>query len=80
MRYVEKRLADSTPPDVIGTPDILLMDSTDVVQFDSVKGKIHLITHANPENASAYQNAQARLDEMVGKMQRNIPAAVLTPE
>lgn len=80
MRYVEKRLADSTPPDVIGTPDILLMVSNDVVVFDSVKGKIHLITHANPENASAYQNAQARLDEMVGKMQRNIPAGVLTPE
>ena len=80
MRYVEKRLADSSPPDAIGTPDILLMVSNDVVVFDSVKGKIHLITHANPEHESAYQNAQKRLGEMVLKMQRNIPAAVLTPE
>ena len=80
MRYVEKRLADSTPPDVIGTPDILLMVSNDVIVFDSVRGKIHLITHANPENDGAYDDAQNRLQEMVEKMQQNIPAAVLVPE
>jgi len=80
MRYVEKRLAASSPPDVIGTPDILLMVSNDVVVFDSVKGKIHLITHANPEHESAYQEAEDRLQEMVGKMQQNIPAAMLVPE
>lgn len=80
MRYVEKRLAESSPPDVIGTPDILLMVSNDVMVFDNVKGKIHLITHANPNNKSAYSDAQKRLQLMVERMQAHIPASVLVPE
>jgi len=79
MRYVEKRLAASSPPDVIGTPDILLMVSNDVMVFDNVKGKIHLITHANPRNKAAYEDAQNRLQSMVDKMQAHIPSSVLTP-
>ena len=31
VRYVEKRIKESTPPDPIGTPDILLMVSEDIV-------------------------------------------------
>jgi anthranilate synthase component 1 len=80
MRYVEKRLAASSPPDVIGTPDILLMVSNDVMVFDNVKGKIHLITHADPVNESAFDDAQKRLQLMVERMQEHIPASVLVPE
>ncbi len=65
VRYVEKRVASSTPKDTIGSPDILLMVSNDVIVFDSVKGKIHLISHANPEVEGAYDAAQARLDEIL---------------
>ena len=80
MRYVEKRLASSCPPDVIGTPDILLMVSNDVMVFDNVKGKIHLITHADPANESAFDDAQTRLQLMVERMQEHIPTSVLVPE
>ena len=38
VRYVEKRLAHSAPPDSLGTPDILLMVSNDVIVFDNLKG------------------------------------------
>ena len=48
VRYIEKRLKDSCPPDRIGTPDILLMVSDQVVVFDNLRGKLHLIVHADP--------------------------------
>ncbi len=79
VRYVEKRVASSTPKDTIGSPDILLMVSNDVIVFDSVKGKIHLISHANPEVEGAYDAAQARLDEMVLAMNTNIPSEIRKP-
>jgi anthranilate synthase component I len=79
VRYVEKRVASSAPDDTIGSPDILLMVSNDVIVFDSVKGKIHLISHANPQFEDAYDAAQARLDEMVLAMNTDIPAETRKP-
>jgi anthranilate synthase component 1 len=64
VRYVEKKLRYSMPKDTIGAPDILLMVSNDVLVFDNVKGLIHLITHANPEESQALDNAFSRLDAM----------------
>lgn len=79
VRYVEKRVHDTAPPDVIGTPDILLMVSNEVMVFDNVKGRIHLIVHADPAESDAFDRAQARLDEMVARMQGGLPAAVRNP-
>ena len=42
VRFVERRLRATTPPDPLGTPDILLMVSEDVVIFDNVKGRMQL--------------------------------------
>jgi anthranilate synthase component I len=79
MRYVEKRLRDSAPPDTIGTPDILLMVSNDVMVFDSLRGRICVITHANPAQSGALDRAQLRLDEMVRAMQGDVPGTVREP-
>ena len=46
IRYIEKKLANSENSDTIGTPDILLMLSEEVVVFDNLSGKLHLIVHA----------------------------------
>ena len=75
VRYVESRLKDSAPPDTIGTPDILLMVSNDVMVFDNVKGSIHLITHANPQDENAYPAALLRLQQMKLKLQADVPRA-----
>lgn len=64
VRYVEKKLAASCPPDKLGNPDILLMVSDEVVVFDNLAGVITLIVHANPEDNEAYAAAQARLDQL----------------
>ena len=71
VRYIEKKLADSTPEDKLGTPDILFMVSDEVVVFDNLRGRIHLIVHGDPANEAAdvYQKAQARLDALAEKIE-----------
>ena len=46
IRYIEKKLAiGRDKPDPIGTPDILLMVSEELVVFDNLRGELHLIVH-----------------------------------
>ncbi|GAB3281972.1 anthranilate synthase component I [Parahaliea aestuarii] len=68
VRYVEPRLAASTPQDRLGTPDILLMVSEEVLVFDNLAGTIRLIVNADPAEAGALARAQARLAELVAKL------------
>jgi len=64
IRYIEPRLKESCPKDEIGTPDILLMVSEEVVVFDNLSGKLHLIVMADPSQDNALAKAEARLDEL----------------
>jgi anthranilate synthase component 1 len=66
--YIEPRLKSTGKDDPIGSPDILLMVSEEMLVFDNLSGKMLLLTHANPEQAGAYEKAQARLDELVVKL------------
>jgi len=73
VRYVEKRLKNSCPSDVIGTPDILLMVSDEVVVFDNLAGKLILIAHADPSLANALSQAEKRLDQLVDMLRVATP-------
>ena len=64
VRYIEPRLAASCPPDALGTPDILLMQSEEVVVFDNLSGRLHLIVMADPSVADALVKAETRLEEL----------------
>ncbi len=66
--YIEPRLKSTGKDDPIGSPDILLMVSEEMLVFDNLSGKMLLLTHANPEQASSYDLAQSRLDELVVKL------------
>ncbi len=66
--YIEPRLKSAAKDDPIGSPDILLMVSEEILVFDNLSGKMMLLTHANPELANAYENAQARLEELILKL------------
>ena len=44
IRYIEKRLQNSSPPDPLGTPEALFMISDEVAVFDNLKNKLHLYT------------------------------------
>ncbi|MEQ9452371.1 MAG: anthranilate synthase component I [Pseudomonadales bacterium] len=73
VRYVEKRLRDSTPPDSLNTPDILLMVSEDVVVFDNVKGRMHLISLVDPTLPNIEQQTREKLDGWVRQLARSTP-------
>ena len=64
VRYVEPRLRKSTPPDELGTPDILLMVSDEVLVFDNLAGTIRLVVNVDPTQESAFELAQTRLREL----------------
>jgi anthranilate synthase component 1 len=74
VRYVEPRLRNSTPPDQMGTPDILLMVSDEVLVFDNLAGTIRLIVNADPGVENAYELAQQRLAELVALLPQPMPA------
>ena len=65
VRYIESRLTTAKKPDIIGTPDILLMLTEQLAVIDNLSGKLTLIVHANPEEPNAYPKARARLDELL---------------
>lgn len=79
VRYIEKRLKQSCPPDKIGTPDILLMVSDDLVVFDNLRGRLHLITHVDPAAEGAFDHAQHTLDELEARLHRQVADAPVTP-
>jgi len=73
VRYVEPRLRASTPPDELGTPDILLMVSDEVLVFDNLSGTIRLIVNADPSVDGAYELAQLRLQELEAMLPQPMP-------
>ena len=75
--YIEPRLATGDKPDELGTPDILLMLSEEVAVFDNLKGRLYLIVHADPRQAGAWEQAQARLDALTAKLRQ--PGSYPTP-
>lgn len=73
VRYVEPRLRDSSPPDELGTPDILLMVSNDVIVFDNLRGRMTLISHADPAEPDALEQTRQRLDRISSGLADPIP-------
>ena len=66
IRYIEPRLSATVKPDLIGTPDILLMLTEQLAVVDNLSGKLTLIVYANPEHDDAYALARVRLRELLG--------------
>jgi anthranilate synthase component 1 len=76
IRYIEKRLAKTQKPDVLGVPDILLLLSEEVAVVDNLSGKIHLVVYVDPAEPHAYEKGMARLGELRRLLNRpaGIPA------
>tara|TARA_R110000850_G_scaffold84973_6_gene182503 strand:+ start:6936 stop:8408 length:1473 start_codon:yes stop_codon:yes gene_type:complete len=73
VRYIEPRLKKSVPQDALGTPDILLMVSDEVVIFDNLLGKLILVVHEDASEPNAWNLAQTRLDELEVKLAKPLP-------
>ena len=72
--YIEARLANSDKPDSLGTPDILLMLSEEVVVFDNLSGKLKIIVYVNSTEDDAYKKGQARLKQLEHELHFSSPA------
>jgi anthranilate synthase component 1 len=64
VRYIEPKLADSTPPDDLGLPDIQLLITEELAVIDNLSGKLYLIVYADPSRPEAYVLAKRRLREL----------------
>ena len=73
VRYVENRLKESTPPDDLDTPDILLMVATDVIVFDNISSKMKLISLADPNEPDALLRTRERLNSRAAALQTANP-------
>jgi anthranilate synthase component I len=74
VRYVEPRLRATMPADELGTPDILLMVSEEVVVFDNLAGTLQLVVNVDPKADNAYDKAQQRLDQLVAQLREPAPS------
>lgn len=80
VRYVEPKIKDSAPPDELGSADIVLMVSDDVIVFDNVKGRMHLVTHVSDLSPDQMSQAALRLDAMQGCLKGALPDEFVTPK
>ena len=76
VRYVESKLKDGAPPDPIGTPDLLLMVSEDIVIFDNLQASMQLVSLVDPNEAGARQRALAKLETLAGKLREAVPPVI----
>ena len=61
VRHVEPRAIKGDKPDLLGTPDMLLLVSDEVAVVDNVLGKLYLVVYADPREPDALATARARL-------------------
>ena len=71
IRYIESRLDKANKPDPLGTPDILLMVSDEVVVFDNLGGKLFIIVHVDSNNAAATAQGERRLQDIEDRLRNN---------
>src|SRR3954467_823025 len=77
VRYIEKKLEKSCPPDTLGCPDILLLQCEELAVIDNLSGKLYLIVYADPAQAEAYSNGKKRLRELKEQLKYSVSAPVV---
>jgi len=74
VRYIEKKLENSCPPDELGCPDILLLQCEEVAIIDNLSGKLYLIVWADPAQPEAYARGKKRLRELKDQLKYSVSA------
>jgi anthranilate synthase component I len=77
VRYVEKKLENSCPPDALGCPDILLLQCEELAVIDNLSGKLSLIVYADPALPDAYLKAHKRLRELKNALKNPVNAPAI---
>ncbi len=79
VRYIEKKLEASCPPDALGCPDILLLQCEELAVIDNLSGKLHLMVYVNPEVPGAYALGTARLAALKARLQQAVAIPAVLP-
>ena len=79
VRYIEKKLEHTCPPDELGCPDILLLQCEELAVIDNLSGKLYLIVYVDPGLADALVRGRARLEELKAKLARAVTAPPVSP-
>lgn len=76
VRYIEKRLENTAPPDELGLPEIQLLVTEELAVIDNLSGKLYLIVYADPARPEAYSKAQQRLKDLRAMLHRTVDVPV----
>ncbi|WP_058615947.1 anthranilate synthase component I [Tepidimonas taiwanensis] len=79
VRHIERKLVGSCPPDPLGLPDILLLQTEELAVIDNLSGKLYLIVYADPAEPEAYASARRRLRELTERLRYSVSAPVEPP-
>lgn len=74
VRYIEPRLGPCRKPDPLGAPDIMLLLSDEVVVFDNLSGKLHIVVHVDPSLDQAHSQGEKRLREIAELLRTPTPS------
>ena len=77
VRYIEKKLETTCPPDTLGCPDILLLQCEELAVIDNLSGKLYLIVYADPAQPEAYTRAKKRLRDLKEQLKYSVSAPVV---
>jgi anthranilate synthase component 1 len=79
VRYIEAKLAQTTKPDVLDTPDILLLFSEQIAVVDNLTGKLFIVVYADPNEAEAYTRAREQLKMLLAKLRKPVEIPAESP-
>jgi anthranilate synthase component I len=77
VRYIEKKLEKSCPPDTLHCPDVLLLQCEELAVIDNLSGKLYLIVYADPGQPEAFTNGKKRLRELREQLKYSVSAPVI---
>ena len=78
VRFIEPRLAKTSKPGGIDTPDILLLQCEELAVIDNLSGRLYLIVYADPVQPEAFHNAKRRLAELGDKLRYSVTAPTVS--
>ena len=79
VRHIEKRLANSTPRDDLGLPDIQLLLTEELAVIDNLSGKLYLIVYADPTQPEAFSKGRQRLKDLRNMLRLTRMGAIIAP-
>ncbi len=76
VRYIERRLENTAPPDELKLPDIQLLLTEELAVIDNLSGKLYLIVYADTAQPEAFSKAKQRLKDLRAMLRRAVDVPV----